>query len=226
SPNITFNDANLDQAVNWPAHGIFWNHGQACCDGSRIFVQAGIYDEFLKRFTAKARSIKLGDPFGKGIDQAPTFSTYQRIMSYTDYGKEGVTVHLAGERFGNEGYFINPTIFTDTKPDMKIVREEIFGPVGVVIKFEDEADVIRQPNDTVYGLVAGSFSQDINRALETAHKLQAGTAWMNGVNQLHANVPFGGYTQSGIGRELGEDVCDNLSYAHTKAVHINLGHKM
>ncbi|KAI9433417.1 Aldehyde/histidinol dehydrogenase [Russula earlei] len=188
---------------------------------------AGIYDEFLKRFTAKARSIKLGDPFGKGIDQAPTFSTYQRIMSYTDYGKkEGVTVHLAGERFGNEGYFINPTIFTDTKPDMKIVREEIFGPVGVVIKFEDEA---------VYGLVAGAFSQDINRALETAHKLQAGTAWvrktsaiMNGVNQLHANVPFGGYTQSGIGRELGEDVCDNLSlyYAHTKAVHINLGHKM
>ncbi|KAG6843866.1 hypothetical protein H0H87_012258, partial [Tephrocybe sp. NHM501043] len=212
SPNIVFNDADLDQAVNWSAHGIFWNHGQACCAGSRIFVQAGIYDQFLAKFTEKARSIKVGDPFETDTDQGPQVSQiqYDRIMGYIDSGREqGATVHLGGDRKGTEGYFINPTIFTDTKPDMKIVREEIFGPVGVVIKFEDEEDVIRQANDTVgvrvvYGLAAAVFSQNINRALETAHKLKAGTAWVNCVNQLHPNVPFGGYKQSGIGRELGE----------------------
>ncbi|TFK33766.1 aldehyde dehydrogenase domain-containing protein [Crucibulum laeve] len=227
SPNIIFDDADLEQAVNWSAHGIFWNHGQACCAGSRIFVQAGIYDEFLKRFTEKAQKIRVGDPFGKDIDQGPQVSElqYDRIMSYIDSGRqEGATVHTGGTRVGTEGYFISPTIFTDVKPDMKIVREEIFGPVGVIIKFTDEEDVIRQANDTVYGLAAAVFSQDINRAIETAHKLQAGTAWVNCVNHLQAPIPFGGYKQSGIGRELGEYALH--SYTNVKAVHINLGHKM
>ncbi|KAF9461035.1 aldehyde dehydrogenase [Collybia nuda] len=227
SPNIIFNDADLEKAVAWTSHGIFWNHGQACCAGSRIFVQSGIYDEFLKRFTAKAQSIKLGDPFASGIDQGPQVSQiqYDRIMDYIDSGRaDGATVHTGGTRFGNEGYFINPTIFTDTKPDMKIVKEEIFGPVGVVIKFEDEADVLRQANDTMYGLAAAVFSQDINRALTTVHKLKAGTAWVNCVNQVHAQVPFGGYKQSGIGRELGKDGL--ASYINIKAVHVNLGHTM
>ncbi|KAF8154927.1 aldehyde dehydrogenase [Crassisporium funariophilum] len=226
SPNIIFDDADLEQAVNWAAHGIFWNHGQACCAGSRIFVQAGIYDEFLKRFGEKARSIKVGDPFGVDTDQGPQVSQiqYDRIMGYIESGKkEGATVYEGGDRFGTEGYFINPTIFTDVKPDMKIVQEEIFGPVGVVIKFEDEADVIRQANDTVYGLAAAVFTQNLNRAIETAHKLQAGTAWINCVNQLHAQVPFGGYKQSGIGRELGEYALSN--YTNVKAVHINLQHR-
>lgn len=225
SPSIVFNDADMDKAVNWAAYGIFWNHGQACCAGSRIFVQAGIYDEFLKRFTAKAKSIKLGDPFAEGTEQGPQVSQiqYDRIMGYIDTGKkEGATVHYGGDRFGNEGFFINPTIFTHTKPEMRIVKEEIFGPVGVVIKFEDENDVVKQANDSVYGLAASVFTQDINRAIETAHKLKAGTAWINCANQLHANVPFGGYKQSGIGRELGEDVLKH--YTHTKAVHVNLGH--
>ncbi|KAG6840184.1 hypothetical protein C0991_008382, partial [Blastosporella zonata] len=195
SPNIIFNDADLDHAVNWSALGIL------------IFVQAGIYDEFLAKFTAKAKAIKVGDPFETVTDQGPQVSQiqYDRIMGYIESGRqEGATVHLGGDRFGTEGYFINPTIFTDTKPDMKIVQEEIFGPVGVVIKFDDEEDVIRQANETVYGLAAAVFSTNINRALQTAHKLKAGTAWVNCVNQLHANVPFGGYKQSGIGRELGE----------------------
>ncbi|TFY72343.1 hypothetical protein EVG20_g652 [Dentipellis fragilis] len=225
SPNIIFNDADLDKAVNWSAHGIFWNHGQACCAGSRIFVQSGIYDEFLKRFTAKADSLRLGDPFATDSYQGPQVSQiqYDRIMSYINSGKEeGATVHLGGERHGEEGYWIKPTIFTDTKPNMRIVQEEIFGPVGVVIKFENEADVIKQANDTVYGLAAAVFSQDINRAIETAHKLHAGTAWINCVNQLHPEVPFGGYKQSGIGRELGEYALD--SYTNIKAVHVNLGH--
>ncbi|KAJ7478692.1 aldehyde dehydrogenase [Mycena galericulata] len=227
SPNIIFDDADLEQAVNWAAHGIFWNHGQACCAGSRIFVQAGIYDEFLRKFTEKTKNISVGDPFAPGVDQGPQVSQlqYDRIMGYIDSGKEeGATVHIGGERHGTEGYFIQPTIFTDVKPEMKIVKEEIFGPVGVVIKFTDEEDVIRQANDTVYGLAAAVFSQNINRALETAHKLQAGTAWVNCVNQLHANVPFGGFKQSGIGRELGEYALHN--YTNVKAVHVNLGHRM
>ncbi|KAF8654316.1 hypothetical protein AX16_003543 [Volvariella volvacea WC 439] len=226
SPNIIFDDADLDQAVEWAAHGIFWNHGQACCAGSRIFVQEGIYDKFLEKFTAKARSIKVGDPFGEGIDQGPQVSElqYNRIMAYIDSGKaDGAKVQLGGDRWGTEGYFINPTIFTDVKPDMKIVREEIFGPVGVVIKFKDDAEVIRQANDTTYGLASAVFTQNINRAIETAHKLQAGTAWINCVNQLHQNVPFGGYKQSGIGRELGEYALHN--YTNVKAVHVNLGHR-
>lgn len=147
----------------------------------------------------------------------------QRIMGYINSGKaDGATVHLGGEREGTEGYFVKPTIFTDTKPDMKIVREEIFGPVGVIIKFKDEegednfyynttsfsrrrfADVVRQANDTMYGLAAAVFTQDINRAIETAHKLDAGTLWINCIISVDTNVPFGGYKQSGIGRECGE----------------------
>ncbi|KAK7052618.1 aldehyde dehydrogenase [Favolaschia claudopus] len=227
SPNIIFDDADLEQAVGWAAHGVFWNHGQACCAGSRIYVQEGIYDKFLQLFTEKTKNINVGDPFATGVDQGPQVSQlqYDRIMGYIDSGvKEGATVHVGGKRHGTEGFFVEPTIFTDTKPDMKIVREEIFGPVGVVIKFKDEEDVLRQANDTVYGLAAAVFSKDINRALETAHKLQAGTAWVNCVNQLHANVPFGGFKQSGIGRELGEYALHN--YTNVKAVHVNLGHRM
>jgi aldehyde dehydrogenase (NAD+) len=129
----------------------------------------------------------------------------QRIMGYINSGKEqGAKVHLGGERHGTEGYWIQPTIFTDTRPDMRIVQEEIFGPVCVIIKFEDEEDALRQANDTLYGLAAAVFTRDITRAIQFAHKLHAGTAWINCTNSLHANVPFGGYKQSGIGRELGE----------------------
>jgi len=227
SPNIIFDDADLKQAVNWAAHGIFWNHGQACCAGSRIFVQAGIYDRFLDEFTKKTLSLKLGDPFATDSYQGPQVSQlqYDRIMDFISSGKkEGATVHAGGERHGTEGYWIQPTIFTDVKPDMRIVREEIFGPVGVVIKFEDDEDVIRQANDTTYGLAAAVFTQNIKRGIETAHKLQAGTAWINCVNQLHPNVPFGGFKQSGIGRELGEYALHN--YTNVKAVHVNLGHVM
>jgi aldehyde dehydrogenase (NAD+) len=224
SPNIIFNDADLDLAVGWAAHGIYFNHGQCCCAGSRIFVQSGIYDEFLKRFTAKSQSIKLGDPFVNDSHQGPQVSQiqYDRIMGYIDSGKQqGAKVHLGGERHGTEGYWIQPTIFTETKPDMRIVQEEIFGPVCVVIKFEDEDDVMRQANDTLYGLAAAVFTTDITRALQVAHKLHAGTVWVNCTNSLHENVPFGGYKQSGIGRELGEYALNN--YTNVKAVQVNLG---
>ncbi|KAG1864486.1 aldehyde dehydrogenase domain-containing protein [Suillus tomentosus] len=227
SPNIIFDDADIEQAVNWAAFGIFWNHGQTCCAGSRIYVQEGIYDEFLKRFTEKTRSLKVGDPFAPDTFQGPQVSEIQfnRIMSYIESGKAaGAKVEIGGERHGSEGYFIKPTIFTNVDPSMKIVQEEIFGPVGVVIKFKDEEDVIKQANDTVYGLAAAVFTQNLNRAINTAHKLKAGTAWINCVNSLHSNVPFGGFKQSGIGRELGEYALAN--YTAVKSVHVNLGHRM
>jgi len=226
-PNIIFNDADLDQAVNWAVHGVFWNHGQTCCAGTRVFVQSGIYDEFLEKFTKRTKAIKVGDPFGKDVHQGPQVSKLQfdRIVSYIESGKEqGAHVHLGGDRIGDEGYFIEPTIFTDTKPEMRIVQEEIFGPVGVVIKFEDEEDVIRQANDTLYGLSAAVFTRDVSRALQTAHKIKAGTVWINCINLLDANVPFGGFKQSGIGRELGEYALNN--YTSVKAVHVNLGKKL
>ena len=126
-------------------------------------------------------------------------------MGYIDLGKQqGATLHHGGERVGNEGYFIRPTIFTDTTPDMKIVQEEIFGPVCVLMRFKDEDDIVHQANDSIYGLAAAVFSQNITRALSTAHRLRAGTVWVNIYNMLYPNVPFGGYKQSGIGRELGE----------------------
>ncbi|KAJ7058929.1 aldehyde dehydrogenase [Mycena amicta] len=227
SPNIVFDDADLDQAVKWSAHGIFWNHGQACCAGSRIFVQAGIYDDFLQRFTERARMMQLGDPFADGVQQGPQVNQIQfdRIMSYIDSGRQdGATLHLGGARHGETGYFIQPTIFTDTKPEMKIVQEEIFGPVGVIIKFTDEADMIRQANNTLYGLAAAVFSQNMTRAIETAHKIQAGTVWVNCMNHFDSAIPFGGYKQSGIGRELGEAALAN--YTNVKAIHVNLGHRM
>ncbi|KAI0791842.1 aldehyde dehydrogenase [Abortiporus biennis] len=226
SPVVIFDDCDLEQAVAWSSHGIFWNHGQSCSAGSRIFVQEGIYDEFLKRFTETAQSLKVGDPFSPDSYQGPQVSQiqYDRIMGYIESGKaQGATVHYGGHRIGTEGYFISPTIFTNAEPNMKIVQEEIFGPVGVVVKFKDEADAIQKANDTSYGLASAVFSQDINRALTIAHKLQAGTAWVNCVQQLHPNVPFGGYKQSGIGRELGEHALNN--YCNVKAVHVNLGHR-
>lgn len=134
-----------------------------------------------------------------------TYTITQRIMGYINSGvQDGATLHLGGQRYGTEGYFIEPTIFTNTNSNMKIVREEIFGPVGVVVKFHDEEDVIRQANDTHYGLAAAVFSKHIDKALRVAHRLNAGTAWINCANTLDTQIPFGGFKQSGIGRELGE----------------------
>ncbi|KAI6013728.1 aldehyde dehydrogenase [Pisolithus microcarpus] len=227
SPNIIFDDADLEQAVHWAMLGVFFNQGQCCIAGSRIFVQEGIYDEFLKRFTEKSRSIKVGDPFTPDTFQGPQVSKiqYERVMGYIESGKkEGAKVHIGGERHGSDGYYIQPTIFLDTNPDMRIVKEEIFGPVSVVIKFKDEEDVVRQANDTVYGLAAAVFTKDVKRAIATAHKLKAGTVWVNCYGLANPNTPFGGYKQSGIGREMGEYALAN--YTEVKAVNVNLGLKM
>ncbi|GAA5997829.1 aldehyde dehydrogenase family protein [Rhodotorula paludigena] len=223
SPNVIFDDADIEQAVSWGAFGLYFNAGQCCCAGSRIFVQETIYDEFLEKLTAKVKSIKVGDPFAADSFQGPATSQLQfdRISAHIQAGKdEGATVHLGGNRHGTEGYFIEPTIFTDVQPTMKIAQEEIFGPVVVVQKFKDEEDLIARANDTVYGLAAAVFSRDISRCLRIANKLQAGTVWINQYNMLDCRMPFGGFKQSGIGRELGEYALKN--YTAVKAIHINI----
>ncbi|KAJ3782906.1 aldehyde dehydrogenase [Lentinula aff. detonsa] len=228
SPNIIFNDADVDQAVNWACHGIFFAQGQICFAGSRIYVQSGIYDEFLAKFTARSKMHKIGDPFGADSYQGPQISSTQteRVMGYIKSGvDQGAKVHLGGQRHGEQnGNFITPTIFTNTTPDMKIVQEEIFGPVSVVIKFEDQQDVIQQANDTIYGLAAAVFTQNISQAFEVGHALKAGTVWVNCYNEVSAAVPFGGFKQSGIGREYGSYALEH--YVNVKAMHINIGHKM
>jgi len=224
SPTVILDDCNLEDAARWAAFGIIFNHGQTCCAGSRIYVQDNLYDRFMEKFTGIMKSIKLGDPFHPDTVQGPQVSKIQfdRIMNHIAIGKEeGATCLLGGQQHGTQGYFIEPTIFTDVKPNMKIVKEEIFGPVAVVAKFSNDDELIELANDSYYGLAAAVFSQNLPRAIKLANALKAGTVWINTYNTIQTNVPFGGYKQSGQGRELGEYALEN--YTQVKAVHVNLG---
>jgi aldehyde dehydrogenase (NAD+) len=226
SPNIIFDDADLDQAVRWAHKGIFFNHGQCCCAGSRIYVQESIHDKFLEKFKEYTSQTKLGNPHDDDTFQGPQVSQTQfdRIMGYIESGKEeGATCYMGGKRWGDEGYFIEPTVFTDVKEDMTIVREEIFGPVVTVSKFNDIDDVLKMALDTEYGLAAAVFTKDTARAIDVSNRLQAGTVWVNCYNELDYNTPFGGFRQSGIGRENGEYALDN--YIQVKTVKINVSRK-
>jgi len=223
SPNIVFDDADIEDAINWVNFGIYYNHGQCCCAGTRIFVQEGIYDKFLAAFKKRAAENKVGDPFNEETFQGPQVSQlqYDRIMSYIKSGKEeGATVETGGERLGDKGYFIKPTIFSNVRPDMKIMQEEIFGPVCAISKFKDEDEVVELAHDTNYGLAAAVHTQNVNRALRVANSLKAGTVWINCYNMLHHALPFGGYKESGIGRELGEAALAN--YTQSKSVGLML----
>ncbi|PSS37837.1 hypothetical protein PHLCEN_2v305 [Hermanssonia centrifuga] len=224
SPSIIFDDADLDQAVKWASMGIFMHNGQVCAAGSRIFVQEGIYDAFIKAFATASKSLKLGHGFDPSITQGPCVSQTQmeRVLGYIESGKqEGATLLSGGSRLGEEGYFIEPTIFTDVKSDMKIVREEIFGPVAVIAKFKDEAELIEMANDTVYGLASAVYTQNINRAIRVANALETGGVWVNQASLPDFQVPFGGVKQSGYGKEMGEYALE--SYTVVKAVQVNLG---
>lgn len=226
SPNIVFDDADLDEAVSWAAFGINFNAGQTCCAGSRLYLQESIKEKFLEKLVAKFKEIQVGDPSKATTFQGPQVSQTQfdRISAYIQSGKdEGATLLVGGERHGDEGYFIQPTLFADVKPEMKILKEEIFGPVLVVATFKDDADVIAQANASEYGLASAVFSKDITRAISVANKIHSGTVWVNQYNSLHSQVPFGGYKTSGIGRELGEYALHN--YTNVKAVHVNLTNK-
>ncbi|TFK23194.1 indole-3-acetaldehyde dehydrogenase [Coprinopsis marcescibilis] len=225
SPVVVFDDADLEQAVKWASQGIYTNMGQACAAGSRILVQEGIYDKFLSQFTvsAKALGAATGDPFSDGIQHGPQVSQAQfdRVMSYIDSGKkEGAQVHIGGGRASDKGYFIQPTIFTGVTMDMRIAKEEIFGPVVVILKFKTEEEVVELANDTSYGLAAYVFSENISKALRVANELEAGTVSVNSTIPVDVAMPFGGCKQSGIGREMGQYAID--MYTQPKSVHVNL----
>ena len=224
SPNIVFEDADIDNAISWVNFGIFFNHGQCCCAGSRIYVQDTIYDKFIQRFKERAAANNVGDPFHKDTFQGPQVSQLQfdRIMGYIEDGKKaGATVETGGKRKGDKGFFIEPTIFSNVTEDMKIVQEEIFGPVCTISKFKTKEEIIKIGNNTTYGLAAAVHTKNLNTAIEVSNALRAGTVWVNAYNMLHWQLPFGGYKESGIGRELGEAALEN--YSQTKTVSIRLG---
>ncbi|KAI7931894.1 aldehyde dehydrogenase [Pyricularia oryzae] len=225
SPNIIFNDADIEAAVSWVNFGIYYNHGQCCCAGSRIYVQEGVYDKFVAAFKERAEKNKVGDPFKEDTFQGPQVSELQfnRIMEYIKSGKEeGATVETGGERHGDKGYFIQPTIFSNVRPEMKIMKEEIFGPVVAMAKFKTEEEVIALANDTNYGLAAAVHTKDLNTSIRVSNALKAGTVWVNCYNMLHHQLPFGGFKESGIGRELGEaalaNYTQNKSYMDNEVV--------
>jgi len=224
SPNIVFNDANIEDAISWVNFGIFFNHGQCCCAGSRIYVQSGVYDKFIEAFKQRTAKNVVGDPFKQDTFQGPQVSKLQfdRIMNYIQSGKEaGAKVETGGDRHGDEGFFIQPTIFSNVSPDMKIMQEEIFGPVCTISKFETEEEVIKSGNETTYGLAAAVHTQNLNTALRVANSLKAGTVWVNNYNMISYQVPFGGFKESGIGRELGKYALAN--YTQVKSVRVRLG---
>ena len=207
SPNIVFADTDLDEAVEGAHFGLFFNHGQCCCAGSRVFVEEKIYDKFVEKSGVRARKRTVGDPFDPQTDQGPQVdqAQFDKVMGYIDSGrKEGASLVCGGERVGNRGYFIQPTVFADVQDGMKIAKEEIFGPVMSIIPFKSVDEVVTRANRTEYGLAAAVWTKDITKAHSIANSLRAGTVWVNCYNVLDTRAPFGGFKQSGIGRELGE----------------------
>ncbi|HEV3386386.1 MAG TPA: aldehyde dehydrogenase family protein [Gemmata sp.] len=207
SPNVVFADADLDAAIEGAYFGLFFNQGQCCCAGSRLFVQESAYDEFVHKIAAKAKARKVGDPFQQDTEQGPQVSQEQfdRVMGYIDAGKkDGAKMLTGGGRVGDKGYFIQPTVFCDVKDEMKIAKEEIFGPVMSILKFKDVDEVLDRGNRSIFGLAAAVWTKDIKKALRLANGLRAGTVWVNCYDVFDASAPFGGFKMSGIGRELGQ----------------------
>jgi acyl-CoA reductase-like NAD-dependent aldehyde dehydrogenase len=223
APNIIFPDADLDQAVPTSMMGVYFNSGQVCCAGTRIFVQRDRYDEVVDKLANFSKGVTMGDPFDQKSTIGPLVSQEQfdRVKGYLEVGKkEGAKVAAGGEARSGKGYFVKPTLFADVKNDMRIAREEIFGPVGAAIAFTDENDAVLQGNTTDYGLSAAVWTRDISRAHKMARSLKAGTVWVNCFNQLDPISPFGGYKQSGFGRELGRYAID--LYTQIKSVWMKL----
>jgi acyl-CoA reductase-like NAD-dependent aldehyde dehydrogenase len=227
SPNVVFADADLSAAASGAAWGIFYNMGEDCCAGSRLFVQEPVFDEFLAEVTKAARAIKVGHPFEDGSQLGPLVSSghQARVTGYVDGAlSEGATMVTGGGRPdylpGTEGYYYSPTILTDVTADARIVREEVFGPVVVATPFTDDEHAVRVANDTCYGLAAGVWTQNLGRAHRFADAVKAGTIWLNDFGPADAAAPFGGFKQSGYGREHGGEAL-NL-FLETKSVWVNL----
>jgi aldehyde dehydrogenase (NAD+) len=207
SPNIVFADTDLDEAVEGAHFGLFFNHGQCCCAGSRVFVEEKIYDKFVEKSGARAEKRIVGDPFDPKTEQGPQVdqAQFDKIMGFIDSGREqGAKLVCGGDRVGDRGYFIEPTVFADVQDNMKIAQEEIFGPVMSIIPFKNVDEVVDRANRTMYGLAAAVWTRDIQKAHQIADQVRAGTVWVNCYNVLDTRAPFGGFKQSGIGRELGE----------------------
>ncbi|GAC1467149.1 MAG: aldehyde dehydrogenase family protein [Isosphaeraceae bacterium] len=223
SPNIIFADADLDAALEGAVLGLYLNQGQCCCAGSRLFVQESVHDQFVEKLAAKVNSRKLGDPFDPATQQGPQVdkAQFDKIMSYIAKGKaEGARCVAGGERHGDKGFYIKPTVFADVQDKMAIACDEIFGPVLSVIKFKEVDEVVERANTTDFGLAAAVWTRDIGKAHAIAHRLRAGTVWVNCYDVFDAAAPFGGFKRSGIGRELGEKALDN--YTELKTVTIAL----
>jgi aldehyde dehydrogenase (NAD+) len=224
SPNIVFADADLNQAIEGSHFALFFNQGQCCCAGSRLFVERKVYDEFVERSVSRARRRTVGDPFDPRTEQGPQVdqAQFDKVMSYIESGRsEGAKLMCGGERAGDRGYFVKPTVFADVRDEMKIAEEEIFGPVMSIIPFEGIDEVIDRANRTMYGLAAAVWTQDITKATTIANNVRAGTVWVNCYDVFDAAAPFGGFKQSGIGRELGEYGLQQ--YTEVKTVTMALG---
>lgn len=223
SPNIVFADANLKEAVKSVILGIYFNSGEVCCAGSRLYVQESVYDDFLQEVKAASEAVKVGDPFDNSTFQGAQTSQNQldKILRYVKIGKEeGAKLVTGGERLGQKGYFVKPTVFADVREDMRIVKEEIFGPVMTITKFRTIDELVEMANNSEYGLAAGIHTSNINTAINVSNRLTAGTVWVNTYNDFHSSIPFGGFNASGIGREMGSEAFDN--YTQVKAVRIKL----
>ena len=224
SPNVIFADADLEQAVAGAFHAIYFHGGQCCTAGSRLFVEDRIHQEFVERLAEKAKARNIGDPLNPSTEQGPQVSQEQldKILHYVDLGKsQGAKLLTGGERFGDKGYFIEPTIFDNVQDDMAIAKDEIFGPVVSVLPFKGVEEVIERANNTSYGLAAAIWTKNIDKAHLFAKSVKAGTVWVNCYHIVDANTPFGGFKMSGQGRENGEAAIEH--YTELKTVTVKLG---
>lgn len=225
SPLVVFNDADVEKAAQIAHNAAFANGGQCCCAGTRTYVQAGIYEQFVEKATDIALKRTVGNPF-EDVQQGPQIDKdmYTKVLDYIEAGrKAGALCVAGGDKIGNKGYYIKPTVFAGVTDDMKIAKEEIFGPVQSILKFDTFEEVIDRANDTNYGLGAGVITNDITTALSFAKHVRAGSVWINTYDHVTSQTPFGGYKDSGIGRELGEDGINQ--YLEVKTVTISLPKK-
>ncbi|PNF20742.1 Aldehyde dehydrogenase, mitochondrial [Cryptotermes secundus] len=226
SPNIILSDADLDYAVEQAHFGLFFNMGQCCCAGSRTFVEDSIYDNFVERSAALAKTRTIGNPFDHSVEQGPQVDEEQmtKILHLIDSGKkQGAKLVAGGSRHGDKGYFVQPTVFADVKDDMTIAKEEIFGPVQQILRFKTLDEIIERANNTEYGLAAAVFTKDIDKAIHLVQGIRAGTVWVNCYNVLGSQTPFGGFKMSGNGRELGEYGLE--AYTEVKSVIVKIPQK-